>query len=88
MKIIHSNPILVLSEEEKKILEQAKDILDKITDEDYDIVDKLLEDYGEDSNTMSQAYTAIKGLLEAAITPNSTQAKSAFLSITAGLIID
>ena len=88
MKIIHSNPILVLSEEEKKILEQAKDILDKITDEDYDIVDKLLEDCGEDSDTMSRAYEAIKGLLEAAITPNSTQAKGVFLSMTAGLIID
>lgn len=88
MKIIHSNPILVISEEEKKILEQAKDILDKITDEDYDIVDRLFEDYGEDSNTMSAAYTAIKGLLEAAITPNSTQAKGVFLSMTAGLIID
>lgn len=88
MKIIRSNPILVISEEEKRILEQTKDILDKITDEDYDIVDRLFEDYGEDSNTMSQAYTAIKGLLEAAITPNSTQAKGVFLSMTAGLIID
>ena len=88
MKIIHSNPILVISEEEKKILEQTKDILDKITDEDRDIVDMLFEDYGADSNTMYHAYDAIKGLLEAAITPNSTQAKGVYLSMTAGLIID
>lgn len=88
MKIIHSNPILVISEEEKKILEQAKDILGKITDEDYDIVDRLLEEYGEDSDTIQHAYTAIKGLLEAAVTPNSTQAKGVYLSMVAGLITD
>lgn len=88
MKIIHSNPILVLSEEEKKVLEQAKDILDKITDEDPDIVDMLLNDCGEDSLTIGYGYDAIKGLLETAITPNSTQAKGVYLSMTAGLIID
>ena len=88
MKIIHSKPIFVLSEEEKKILEQTKDILDKITEEDRDIVDMLFEDYGADSNTMFYAYDAIKGLLEAAVTPNSTQEKGIYLSMVAGLITD
>lgn len=78
MKIIHSKPILIISEEEKKILEQAKDIIDKITDEDRDIIDTLFEDYGADSNTMYHAYNAIKGLLEASV----------YLTMVAGLITD
>ena len=88
MKIINPDPIIILSEEEKKSLEQAADILEKIFDTAYDIADELLKDQGEDGNSVYHACNTIRGLLAVVTIPNSAQAKDIISSMTADLTID
>lgn len=87
MKIFSQKPVLALTLEEKDTLIKAKKILDELTNYDSKEVDALLEDYGEDYDNAIKAYQIVENLIEAAVTPNSVEAKSMVLSLTTELIL-
>lgn len=86
MKIFSQKPVLTLTLEEKDTLIKAKKILDELTNHHEEEVNALLEDYGYDYDDAIKAYSVIDNLIEAAVTPNSIEAKSMVLSLTTELI--
>lgn len=87
MKIITQKPILVLTAEEKAILEKAKKILDEITDENEGAVDEILEEWGYCFDNVCDAYHVIGSILEEATTANSEGAKHLAVQYTAQLVV-
>lgn len=88
MKIITQKPILVLTSNEKKILEEARAILDKLTDEDEEIVNEILDDAGYAYDNACDAYHIVGTILDEATTANSKEAKSLVVEYTTNLVIE
>lgn len=87
MKVITHRPILVLTPDEKEILEEARTILDKFTDEDAEIVDEILDNAGYSYNNACDAYYTIGAILDEATTANSDEAKHLVVEYTTELVI-
>ena len=87
MKIFSQKPVLTLTLEENDTLIKAKKILDELTNYVEEEVDELLEDCGYDYRDVGNAYSVIDNLIDIAVTPNSAEAKSMVLSLTAELIL-
>lgn len=87
MKVITHRPILVLTPDEKEILEEARTILDKFTDEDAEIVDEILDNAGYSYNNACDAYHTIGAILDEATTANSDEAKHLVVEYTTELVI-
>lgn len=87
MKVISHRPILVLTSDEKEILEEARAILDKFTDEGEEIVDEILNDVGYTYDNACDAYHVIGAILDEAVVTNSNEAKHLVVEYTTELVI-
>jgi hypothetical protein len=87
MKIFTQKPVLTLTLEEKDTLIKAKKILDELTNYAEEEVGELLADSGYDYRDVAEAYHTIDILIDAAVTPNSVEAKSMILTLTTELIL-
>ena len=87
MKIITQKPMLVITAEEKAALEKAKAILDKFTDENEEVVDEILEEWGYCFDNVCDAYNVIGTILDEATTANSENAKRLVVEYTAELVV-
>ena len=87
MKIVTQKPILVLTAEERATLEKAKKILDEITNEDEEVVDEILDEWGYCYDNVCDAYNVIGTILDEATTANSEDAKTLAVYCTAELVV-
>ena len=87
MKIITQKPMLVITAEEKATLEKARAILDKFTDENEEVVDEILDEWGYCFDNVCDAYNVIGTILDEAITANSENAKTLAVQYTAQLVV-
>jgi hypothetical protein len=85
MKIITQKPILVITAEEKAILERAKKILHEIINEDDEVINEI--DMLCSYDDISDAWDVIDTILEEATTANSNEAKYLVVEYTAELVI-
>jgi hypothetical protein len=85
MKIITQKPILVITAEEKAILERAKKILHEIINEDDEVINEI--DMLCSCDDISDAWDVIDAILEEATTANSNEAKSLVVQYTAELVV-
>lgn len=87
MKIVTQKPILVLTAEEKATLEKAKKILDEITNEDAEVVEEILDDWGYCFDNVVDAYSVVDAIIDASTVANSASAKSLVVQYTAELVV-
>ena len=87
MKIITQKPMLVITAEEKATLEKARAILDKFTDENEEVVDEILEEWGYCYDNVCDAYNVIGTILDEATTANSEDVKTLAVYCTAQLVV-
>ena len=87
MRIITQKPILVLTAEEKATLEKAKKILDEITNENDEVVDEILEDWGYRFDDVGDAYSVVDAIIDTATTANSDDARHLVVQYTAELVV-
>lgn len=87
MKIVTQKPILVLTAEERATLEKAKKILDEITNENDEVVDEILDDWGYGFDHVGDAYSVVDAIIDASIVANSAPAKSLVVQYTAELVV-
>ena len=87
MKIITQKPMLVITAEEKATLEKARAILDKFTDENEEVVDEILEEWGYCYDNFCDAYNVIGTILDEATTANSEDAKTLAVQYSAKLVV-
>ena len=87
MKIITQKPMLVITTEEKATLEKAKAILDKFTDENEEVVDEILEEWGYCFDNVCDACHVIGTILDEATTANSEDARRLVVQYTAELVV-
>ena len=87
MKIVTQKPILVLTAEERATLEKAKKILDEITNENDEVVDEILDDWGYCFDHVGDAYSVVDAIIDASTVANSASAKSLVVQYTAELVV-
>ena len=87
MKIITQKPMFVITAEEKATLEKARAILDEITDENEEVVDEILDEWGYCFDNVCDAYNVIGTILDEATTANSENAKTLAVQYTAQLVV-
>jgi len=85
MKIITQKPILVITAEEKAILERAKKILHEIINEDDEVINEI--DMLCSYDDISDAWDVIDAILEEATIANSNEAKRLVVEYTTELVI-
>lgn len=83
MRIITQKPILVITAEEKAILERAKKILHEIINEDDEVINEI--DMLCSYDDISDAWDAIDAILEEATTANSEGVKHLVVQYAAQL---